>query len=296
MTTTPPTALTAPTIAHLGPAGTYAETAAMICAQWLQSQTAMAYQLQPYASIPLTIQAVASGEVPLAIVPIENSVEGGVTMTLDSLWQMDQLQIHLALVLPIQHAFLTRATDLSQVQRVYSHPQALSQCLQWLTQHLPTVEIIATHSTAEGLKYLADSSCATIASERAATINQIPIVARTINDHPDNCTRFILLSREPSLGGAYTSLAFSLPANQPGGLMRVLRNFADRDINLSRIESRPSKRSMGDYLFFIDMEANARSPIAQAILTDLTSHCETLKTFGSYDLLPESFVATAMSS
>jgi prephenate dehydratase len=290
---TTPMPLELPTIAHLGPIGTYAEAAALICAEWLQQKYQIRYALKPYASIPLTIQAVATGEVPLAIVPIENSVEGGVTMTLDSLWQLDQLQIHLALVLPIQHAFLTHASDLTQVRRVYSHPQALSQCLQWLTKNLPNVEIIPTNSTSEGLKYLEDSSCATISSERAAVLNQIPILARAINDHPDNCTRFILLSRETSPGGSYTSLAFSLQANRPGGLMQVLRIFADRQINLSRIESRPSKRSMGDYLFFADLEADMRQPLIEAALQDLQASTETLKLFGGYDLLPDDFVKRA---
>jgi prephenate dehydratase len=286
---------TSATIAHLGPIGTYAEAAALICQTWLQQHQAPTYNLKPYASIPLTIQAVAKGEVPLAIVPIENSVEGGVTMTLDSLWQLDQLHIHLALVLPIQHAFLTHAPSLATVRRVYSHPQALSQCLQWLTTHLPTVEIIPTNSTSEGLKYLEDPTCATISSERAAQLNRVPILARAINDHPDNCTRFILLSQAPAPGGAFTSLAFSLGANRPGGLMDVLRTFADRNINLSRIESRPSKRSMGDYLFFVDMEADARDPLAQAALQDLAATTETLKIFGSYDLLPDDFVRSALT-
>jgi prephenate dehydratase len=284
------------TIAHLGPIGTYAEAAALICAQWLESRHPQTYQLKPYASIPLTIQAVAAGEVPLAIVPIENSVEGGVTMTLDSLWQLDQLQIHLALVLPIQHAFLSRAATIAQVQRIYSHPQALSQCLQWLTQNLPNVEIIPTNSTSEGLKYLDDPSCATISSERAARSQAIPILARAINDYPDNCTRFILLSRQPAQGGSYTSLAFSLGANRPGGLMDVLRCFADRNINLNRIESRPTKRSMGEYLFFLDMVADIRDSLAEATIADLQTHTEQFKIFGSYDLMPEEFVQSRMNT
>jgi prephenate dehydratase len=273
-----PSADHALTIAHLGPIGTYAETAALICAQWLRSRTSQRYQLKPYASIPLTIQAVAAGEVPLAIVPIENSVEGGVTMTLDSLWQLDQLQIHLALVLPIQHAFLSRAATIDQVQRVYSHPQALSQCLQWLTQTLPQVEIIPTNSTSEGLKYLDDPTCATISSERAARSHQI-----------------ILLSRSPAQGGSYTSLAFSLSANRPGGLVEVLRCFADRNINLSRIESRPTKRSMGEYLFFLDMIADVRDSLAEAAIADLQTHTEQFKIFGSYELMPEDFVRSAIT-
>ncbi len=273
------------TIAHLGPAGTYAEAAALHYSQHLHQSTHQDYSLQPYPSIPLTIQAVASGEVPLAIVPIENSVEGGVTMTLDSLWQMDQLQIHGALLMPIRHAFLSRAEAIDRVTRVYSHPQALSQCLQWLTQNLPQAEIIPTNSTSEGLKYLSDPTCATISSERAAELSQTPILAHGINDHPDNCTRFILLSRESAPGGTYTSLAFTLPANCPGGLVQALQICAKRNINLSRIESRPTKRSMGEYLFFIDLEADARETLTQAALQDLAAQAETLKIFGSYDLV-----------
>jgi prephenate dehydratase len=287
--------MTKPTIAHLGPVGTYAEMAAIVCAEGLQQSTQTSYQLRPYASIPLTIQAVAQGEASLAIVPIENSVEGGVTMTLDTLWQFDQLHIHQALVLPIEHALVTQAASLDQLQRVYSHPQALSQCLKWLTQHLPQVEIIPTSSTAEGLKYLDDRHSATISSERAARLYKMPILRRAINDHADNCTRFVLLSREPSPGGAYTSIAFSMADNHPGGLMTVLRIFADRQINLSRIESRPSKRSMGEYLFFIDMEADNRSVLSQAILEDLNAGTEILKIFGSYDLLADDFVQSVLS-
>lgn len=272
-------------IAHLGPAGTYAEAAALHYSQYLSRTTQATYQLQPYPTIPLTIQAVAVGEAPLAIVPIENSVEGGVTMTLDSLWQMDQLQIHGALLMPIRHAFLSHGEDIDRIQRVYSHPQALSQCLQWLTRNLPQAEIIPINSTAEGLKYLTDPMAATIASERAAELSQVPILARAINDYPDNCTRFILLSREVSMGGAYTSLACTLPANCPGGLVQALQIFAKRHINLSRIESRPTKRSMGEYLFFVDLEADARDALTQAALQDLQAHAETLKIFGSYDVI-----------
>jgi prephenate dehydratase len=281
----------APIIAHLGPAGTYAEAAALICQAWLQSQPQpQDYQLQPYGSIALTLAALAAGSADLAIVPVENSVEGGVTMTMDSLWQLDQLQIHRALVMPIQHALLSRATDLGQIRQVYSHPQALAQCPDWLMANLPQAEQIAANSTTAGIQYLADPTIAAISSQRAAQIYGEPVLACPINDQPDNCTRFILLSREPSPGGGLTSLALSLKANQPGSLLKLLQIFADREINLSRIESRPSKRSMGDYRFFIDMEADARDPLSQAVLRDLEAHTERLQIFGSYDLIPDEFV------
>jgi prephenate dehydratase len=281
-------------MAHLGPAGTYAEAAALIAQAWLSAQRAVLYQLKPYNSIAATLQALAQGEVALAIVPVENSVEGGVTMTLDSLWQLDQLQIHRALVLPIQHALLSRATSLDQIRQVYSHPQALAQCPQWLAQNLPQADRIAANSTTESMPYLSDPTIAAIASRRAAQIYGEPVLACPINDHPDNCTRFIVLSREPSPGGSLTSLALSLKANQPGSLLKLLQIFADRNINLSRIESRPSKRSMGDYLFFIDMEADTRDPLSQAVLRDLESHTEILKILGSYDLLPDEFVRSRL--
>jgi prephenate dehydratase len=287
--------LNAPTIAHLGPAGTYTEAAALICQAWLQAQPIpQVYQLQPYGSIALTLAALAAGDAALAIVPVENSVEGGVTMTMDSLWQLDQLQIQRALVMPIQHALLSRATDWGQIRQVYSHPQALAQCPDWLTTHLPQAERIAANSTTEGIQYLVDPTIAAISSQRAAQLYAEPVLACPINDQSDNCTRFILLSREASIGGSLTSLALSLKANQPGSLLKLLQIFADRAINLSRIESRPSKRSMGDYLFFIDMEADARDVLSQAVLRDLESHTEILKIFGSYNLIPDAFVRSRL--
>jgi prephenate dehydratase len=289
-----PDAAPHPIIAHLGPVGTYSETAALICQAWLQAHGTTTYQLQPYASIALTLAALTAGTATLAIVPVENSVEGGVTMTMDSLWQMEPLQIHRALVLPIQHALLSRATDLGQIRQVYSHPQALGQCPQWLATHLPQAERIAANSTTEGIRHLSDPTIAAISSQRAAQLYGEPVLACPINDFQDNCTRFILLSREPSPGGSLTALALSLKANQPGSLLKLLQIFADREINLSRIESRPSKRSMGDYLFFIDMEADARTNLSQAVLRDLEAHTEMLKVFGSYDLIPEGFVQSQL--
>jgi prephenate dehydratase len=278
------------TIAHLGPAGTYAEAAAVLCAEWLTQQRGQPYTLKPYASIALSLGAVATGDVALAVVPVENSVEGGVTMTLDTLWQLDQLQIQRALVMPIRHALLTQATQVSQIRAVYSHPQALAQCKDWLTQYLPQAELIPANSTTESLQHLQDAAIAAIASQRAAQLYNIPILACPINDHPDNCTRFILLSLQPAPGGAFTSLAFSLHANQPGSLMKALHIFAERNINLSRIESRPSKRSMGEYLFFVDLEADASASLTQEALADLAAHAETVKIFGSYDVIPANFV------
>jgi prephenate dehydratase len=273
-------------IAHLGPVGTYTETAALAYAGAELIGTEI--DLQPYSSIAETIAAVASGAVTLAIVPAENSIEGGVTMTADTIWQIAApLQIQQAIVLPIHHALISVATSLNEIETVYSHPQALSQCQQWLQAHLPGAARVAGSSTTAALATLAvNPHTAAISSMRAADLYNLPVLVQPINDRPDNQTKFWAISLQPSLVGNCTSVAFSLRSNAPGGLMTVLGFFADRSLNLSRIESRPSKRSLGDYLFFIDIETDIHNcPALKSALADLDAYAETVKNFGSYHTL-----------
>lgn len=275
-------------IAHLGPPGTYAEQAALAYMNWVRQETGQEAILCPYPSIAQTVRAVAEGGVDLAVVPVENSIEGSVAVTLDTLWQLDKLQIQLALVLPIAHALLSHAQSLESIQTVYSHPQALAQCQGWLEQFLPTVQLIPANSTTEALQQLEhDWTTSAIASLRASQLYNLPILASGINDYPDNCTRFwVLAQSQPQIKGAsHTTLAFSVRANVPGALVKPLQVFAERGINLSRIESRPSKRSLGDYLFFIDLEADANSALVQSALAELAAYTEILKLFGSYNVL-----------
>lgn len=275
-------------IAHLGPPGTYAEQAALAYVNWVRQETGQEAILCPYPSIAQTLRAVDQGEVDLAVVPVENSIEGSVAVTLDTLWQLDKLQIQLALVLPIAHALLSRAQSLESIQTVYSHPQALAQCQGWLEQFLPNVRLIATNSTTEVLQQLEhDCTISAIASLRASQLYNLPILASGINDYPDNCTRFWVLAQNQSQikGASHTTLAFSMRANVPGALVKPLQVFAQRGINLSRIESRPSKRSLGDYLFFIDLEADTNSALVQSALAELAAYTEILKLFGSYNVL-----------
>ena len=275
------------TIAHLGPHGTYAESAALTYLTWLTQIRQDTGLLCPYPSITQTLEAVANRQAQFAVVPVENSIEGSVTMTLDALWRLDTLRIQHTIILPIHHALLSIAQNLDEIQTVYSHPQALAQCQNWLDQHLPTVQLIAANSTTEALQHLGeDQTIAAISSQRAAQIYSLPILASRINDHPENCTRFLVLSLDDSSGGGRTSLAFSVSANQPGVLVKPLQIFAERGINLSRIESRPTKRSLGDYVFFMDLEANIQQDAMQSALVELKSCTETLKIFGSYDVLP----------
>ncbi|HEY9605395.1 MAG TPA: prephenate dehydratase [Allocoleopsis sp.] len=273
-------------IAYLGPPGTYTEAAALAYIRTLDREMSGEALLCPYPSIAQALRAVAQGQVHLAVIPVENSIEGSVAVTLDTLWQLDTLQIQQALVLPIRHALLSQASALESIKTVYSHPQALAQCQGWLETFLPSVQLVPTNSTTEALQYLSeDLTTGAIASERAAQLYNLPILASGINDYPDNCTRFWVMSLQPSAGGTHTSLAFSTPANVPGALVTPLQVLASRGINMSRIESRPTKRSLGEYLFFVDIEADASQESVQAALFELAAHTEVFKIFGSYNVL-----------
>lgn len=275
------------TIAHLGPVGTYSEQAAIAYADWFFRETGQKATLCPYLGIAQALRAVASSQAEIAVVPVENSIEGSVAVTLDTVWQLDSLQIQLAYVLPIAHALLSCASNLESINTVYSHPQALAQCQGWISQFMPNVQLISTNSTTESLKQLnLDLSAAAISSVRASQLYNLPILASGINDYPDNCTRFWVVSREQSPSvGTHTSLAFSLRANLPGVLVKPLQVFAQRDINLSRIESRPTKRSLGEYLFFIDLEGDINSSAVKSAIAELTAYTEVLKIFGSYSII-----------
>ncbi|WP_177176102.1 prephenate dehydratase [Trichormus sp. NMC-1] len=289
-------------IAHLGPPGTYAEQAAFFYLNWLKKTQAVKATLCAYPTIAQSLQAVATQQAQLAVVPVENSIEGSVTMTMDTLWQLETLQIQLALVLPISHTLISCADNLESIETVYSHPQALAQCQGWLRQFLPNVNLIPSNSTTEALQGLKQEvKTAAIASSRAAQLYNLPILATGINDYPDNCTRFWVISHSQGDAGdqissraiafgtalraiapTHTSIAFSLPANVPGALAKALQVFAHLGINLSRIESRPTKRSLGEYLFFIDIETSATQ--VQTALSELRDYTEILKFFGSYSV------------
>jgi prephenate dehydratase len=277
-------------IAHLGPTGTYAETAALAYGKLIASLAPRAinadFELTPYNTIAQAIEAVANQAADLAVVPVENSIEGSVTMTLDALWRIDGLQIQQALVLPIEHQLITVAQSLAEIQAVYSHPQALSQCQEWLDKHLPQAQRIPSNSTTEILSQLADlGTVAGISSPSAATLYNLPILATDIGDRLENRTRFWVLGHQPAITGSHTSLAMTLSANVPGALLAVLAKFAAAQINLSRIESRPTKRSLGEYLFFMDLEADGNDPQVVKILAEITAIVEQVKLFGSYHII-----------
>ena len=274
-------------LAYLGPTGTNSETAALAYADWLSNHQQINAALNPYPSIAVAMQSVTEGKVDRAVVPIENSIEGSVTVVLDALWQSSDLYVQQELTIPIAHGLLSYARSLAEIKTVYSHPQGLAQCQMWLAKHLPQAQLVTTKSTTDGIKYLQDdATAAAVSAPRAAQLYQVPLLQSDIKDRPDNCTRFWIVSSEISDRGTHLSLAFSLPRNVPGALVNALRIFADRNINLSKIESRPTKRSLGEYIFFIDLEGNSDDEKIKAALQDLSDCTEVLKIFGNYSLLP----------
>lgn len=268
-------------IAFLGPAGTYGEkaTAALIALEGLADPEPV-----PCVGLRAVVDHLASGQCDAAVVPVENSVEGGVTATLDALWMHRELTIRRALVLPIRHALLSDG-DLSSITEVLSHPQALAQCSGWLATHLPAALQLPTSSTAEaarmvvGSRFRAAIASSTVGDERGLNVLEFPI-----NDVAGNCTRFLLLQRgERRLSGDVASLAFSLHRNAPGALLEALNCLAQRNLNMSRIESRPSKRELGEYVFFVDVDLAGESSTAlDDLIADLEPMCEHLAHFGAY--------------
>jgi prephenate dehydratase len=269
-------------VAFLGPEGTYGERAAraMVALEALD-----AVELVPCAGLRAVVEQVADGRCSAAVVPVENSVEGGVTASLDALWLHPELCIRRALVLPIRHALLSSGR-LDQISEVLSHPQALAQCSGWLTEHLPSALQLPTSSTAEAARMVQGSPFrAAIASRSLAQPGALQALAYPINDASGNRTRFLLLQRgERRSHGDLASLAFSLHRNAPGALLEALGAVAALGLNMSRIESRPSKRELGDYVFFLDLELppGDDGSLLNALTEQLTPFCEHLVQFGAY--------------
>lgn len=273
-------------LSHLGPIGTYSESAAIAYGKWLQKHQQQEFTLSPQPSIAMALNAVVQNKVDYGVVPVENSLEGTVNVTLDSLWQKENLQILRGLTIPIVHSLLSYSSSLKDIKTVYSHPQALGQCQKWLSENLPQVQLVAANSTTEALKLLEEeTSTGAISSDKAAEIYRVPVMCSGINDRPENRTRFLIVGTKKSIVGSYISLAFSLEKNAPGALVKALQIFAERNINLSKIESRPSKRSLGEYIYFIELEGSLQEAKVRECLVELKEYTEVLKIFGNYDLI-----------
>jgi len=270
-------------VAYLGPKGTYAEQAACALAKL---ENLSEPEFIPYSSLMTVVEHLANKDCEAAVVPIENSVEGGVTATLDSLWTFQDIFIKRALILPIRHALISSGYT-HEISEVLSHPQALGQCSEWLRENLPNAIQLPTNSTSEAVRMVKGSRFrAAIASKESSSLEGVSTVAFPINDVPGNCTRFVLLSnKEVQNDGSadIASFAFSLHANIPGALLTALKCIADLGFNMSRIESRPSKRELGEYIFFVDIELQRNSKNIQKNLNKLLEPlCENIIHFGSY--------------
>jgi prephenate dehydratase len=270
--------MTAKRIAFLGPPGTFSEEAAL-----RHDPTA---QLLPFASVAAVAAAVDSGMAEEGVVAIENSIEGSVTDTLDILIHESRLSIRRELVLPVGHCLLVRpGMQADDVKVLLSHPQALGQCRRFVERCFPRAEVVAALSTAAAVEeMMARENAAAIATRRAAELYGAEILARDIQDRSDNLTRFVVLAEEdhPSTGNDKTSVAFSFADDRPGLLMKALEEFSSRGINLTKVESRPTKERLGEYIFLLDLAGHrSDGPVAEA-LQAVEGQSSFFRIFGSY--------------
>ena len=273
----------AATLAFLGPEGTFSHQAARFL---LNSSQPVSYTLKAYPSIPHILYAVEKGEVAYGLVPVENSIEGSVNVTMDVLADKQLIYIHEEIVLDIKHYLYSQMTSLEQIHTIMSHPQAIAQCRHFLEEKLNHAAIIATESTAEAVRQLdkGNGGYAAIGSRDNNDLYNVPVLCSDIGDYTHNQTRFLLVSKTPGTSQIThkTSLILTLEKDRPGGLYDILGEFAGQNINLTRIESRPVKKELGSYLFFLDCEAGHNHPGLQAVINNLIAKKSLLKNLGSY--------------
>ena len=266
-------------IAYLGPPGTYSEQAAK---QWNNVD-----ELLPVESIPAVAKSVEEGEAYQGVVPIENSIEGGVTFTLDLLIHDSTLSICGEVIIPINHYLMAqKEIDLESITTVFSHPQSLGQCRQFLLNNIPQATLVASLSNAKAVEEMLDSTpnSAAISSERSANLYGATVLQKNVEDNPNNETRFVILSHDDHeiTSNDKTSLCFEFDGDSPGILSESLTEFAARNINLVKIESRPNKRRLGRYVFLVDIDGHRKTIEVKQALDSLQKKVSMLKIFGSY--------------
>lgn len=235
-------------------------------------------------TIPAVFDAVERSSADYGVTPIENSTEGGVPLTLDCLLASSEVTIVGELALDVAQCLLARHSELDRIRKVFSHPQALAQCRGWLSQHLPHAQVqIAASTSAAAKEAAADDSVAAISSSLAAELNGLVVVRDRIQDLAHNVTRFVVIARHsaPASGADKTSIAFSTP-HERGALRRILEIFDEEGINLTRIESRPGRERLWEYVFFADLEGHAADPAVARAIGRLHGACAMVKVLGSY--------------
>jgi prephenate dehydratase len=269
-------------VAYFGPAGTFTEEA-------LLSQADLAAgKRTPHGSVPEVIAAVERGDVDGGVVPIENMIEGSVSVTLDTLAFDSELLIQREIDLPVSlNLCAPPGVGLADIRTVTSFPHAVAQCRGWLGNKLPDAETRASHSTSDAAREVARSKrrdLAAICNALAADLYGLEVLATDIEDHPENETRFVLVGRgvPAPTGHDKTSIVCFQRQDRPGSLLGILQEFAARDVNLTKLESRPTKQGLGDYCFFIDCEGHVADEVVADALRNLSAKHGAVKFLGSY--------------
>lgn len=262
-------------IAFLGPAGTYTHEAA-------RAKFGASVRYESQSNISEVFAAVARGHADYGVVPIENSTEGVVNHTLDEFMD-SKLKICAQVLLRIEQNLLAKGPR-EKITRIYSHPQSFAQCRDWLRHNLPRAEMVeASSNTRAAERAAAEPDSAAIAGRMAAELYEMPILESAIQDCPNNTTRFLVIGHAtcPPTGEDKTSLMFCVQ-DKPGALFNAIEPFKHLKINMSKIESRPSKRKAWEYFFFVDIEGHAQDEKLVKALADLEKHCTFVKILGSY--------------
>lgn len=283
-------------VGYLGPEGTFCEEASIQYCRKLKKA-----ELFSYSTIYNLLMAIDKRKIDEGITPIENSVEGTVGIVTDMLVKDVNLMIKEEIVLPIYHNLLAhRRVKLKDVTDIISHPQAIDQCKEYLRKKLPKAQLHLAYSTADAVRQVATSLEAgilaikglrggrrilgAIGTKAAAKLYGLRVIASNINDYADNLTRFVILAKKDhtKTRNDKTSIVFSIEKDRPGGLYNILNEFAIRNINLTKIESRPSKKALGDYYFFLDMEGHRRDKKVSDALKEIKRKAAFIKLLGSY--------------
>lgn len=276
--------MTVQKIGYLGPEGTFSHDAAILYSKDNNQKT----ELMAFPTLHDILFAVDREEIDKGVVPVENSIEGTIGIVQDMLVKEVDLKICGEIILPVHEALMCKDNiPASSITEVLSHPQPLEQCRGWLRKNAPQAKIMPSSSTADAARTISSSdnknACA-IGPAGLAKIYGLKVIEKDITDYHDNSTRFIVLSKSDSnvTGNDKTSIVFSIIADKPGGLFSILGEFSDRDINLTKIESRPSKKALGDYFFFVDMLGHRKDKRISEAISDIVNKVAFIKILGSY--------------
>lgn len=265
-------------LGYLGPKGSYSYEAAKI-----YSPTA---EFVPLASFYEIIQAVEKGDIDEGILPIENSTEGAVTFVMDELLKTEGTEIVGELVLSVRHNLISLSGNIEEIEYIYSHPQAFEQCREYFREHIPKAALISCESTSMACAKAKKKGkgFAAVANIEAALIYDLHVLKSNIQDNFSNQTRFVIIGKSLVSECCHykTSIAFTFADDKPGALYKVLKEFADRDINLTRIESRPAKTEIGKYIFYIDFIGTPKDDIVKQVLGEIKNMTVFLKILGTY--------------